>query len=484
MQNHHISPSLPGPPPLPLVGWRGYFLAFARDPIAFIHKLHRQYGDIAAITSGNTCYIFVFTAAYNRQVLGNDVLFHVVETPFPIPPGSSLARLFTIPGQMNGARNGQQRQVMYKTISRKAHEPYRDKLVGLVRDMLDSWQIGEERDLYQDMLGLAVRAPVYAMFDVDVWGDGRQLISLIHQWGDTLLDFNTRLFPYNLSGASYRRLLQLSELLEAEYRRLIARRRARGLGGEDALASLIRLHDAYPNRLSDDELIGQINNLCHAGNTSRATMMTWTLFLLSQHPSVLAQVQAELAYTLAGQPPTVAQLHDLPCLRGVLKESMRLLPPMNWFSRRAMAPAQLGAYAIPAGSIVICSPFVTHRQPDVYPDPHQFDPSRWQTLRPDPYEYIPFGAGPRLCPGGDLATMEIMIILAMILQRYQLTPPPQARIDRSGMMLSAPPQMPVQVRPSDGRYPFHPVQGNIWQWIEQRRLTTGATGELPSCPVG
>ncbi|MCL4867501.1 MAG: cytochrome P450 [Anaerolineae bacterium] len=470
MQYHHISPSLPGPPPLPLVGWRGYLLAFARDPIAFIHKLHRRYGDIAAIACGNTCYIFVFTAAYNRQVLGNDTLFHVVETPFPIPPGSSLARLFTIPGQMNGERNGHQRQVMNKTISRKAYEPYRERLIKLVQRTLDSWQIGEERDLYQDILSLAVRTPGYAMFDIDVWGEGRQLISLIDQWGDALLDFNTRLFPYNLPGASYRRLLQLSELLEAEYRHLITRRRVAGLAGEDALASLIRLHDAHPNRLSDDELIGQINNLCHAGNSSRATIMSWTLFLLSQYPSVLALVQAELAHTLAGHPPTLAQLHDLPWLRNVLKESMRLLPPMNWFSRRVMASAQLGPYAIPADSIVICSPFVTHRQPDVYPDPHRFDPSRWQTVRPDPYEYIPFGAGPRLCPGGDLATMEMIIILAMILQRYQLTPPPQARIDRAGMMLSAPLKMPVQVRPSNGRYPFHPVQGNIWQLIEQQWL--------------
>lgn len=177
MQYHHISPSLPGPPPLPLVGWRGYLLAFARDPIAFIHKLHRRYGDIAAIACGNTCYIFVFTAAYNRQVLGNDTLFHVVETPFPIPPGSSLARLFTIPGQMNGERNGHQRQVMNKTISRKAYEPYRERLIKWVQRTLDSWQIGEERDLYQDMLSLAVRTPGYATFDIDVWGEGRQLIS-------------------------------------------------------------------------------------------------------------------------------------------------------------------------------------------------------------------------------------------------------------------------------------------------------------------
>jgi cytochrome P450 len=91
-------------------------------------------------------------------------------------------------------------------------------------------------------------------------------------------------------------------------------------------------------------------------------------------------VRKELANKLNGNPPTLEQLNDLPQLEAALKESMRLLPPINWFSRRATAATQLGSYHIPKGATVICSPFVTHREPKLYPQPNKFLPERWHTL--------------------------------------------------------------------------------------------------------
>jgi cytochrome P450 len=237
------------------------------------------------------------------------------------------------------------------------------------------------------------------------------------------------------------------------------------LTSSDTLDFLINLRDSEPERLNDDQLLGLINNFFNAGNSSRATIISWTIFLLSQHPHYLQETEAELARTLNGRPPEINELERLPLLRGALQESMRLLPPMNWFPRRTSAPAQLGPYAIPAGSMVICSPFITHRLPEIFPHPDRFMPGRW-TAKLSPYDYMPFGAGPRICPGRDLAMLEMMTVLAMILQRYRLAPPPHARIDRAGMMLSAPRRMPVVVQRPDGPYAARPCRGNINRWID------------------
>jgi cytochrome P450 len=160
-----------------------------------------------------------------------------------------------------------------------------------------------------------------------------------------------------------------------------------------------------------------------AGHETTSVALTWTWYLLSQNPQVEARLHEELERELGGRSPTVADLPRLPYCERVLAESMRLYPPAWVIGRRARVEVEIDRYRIPAGSIVILSPFVTHRDARWYPEPLRFDPDRFtpeaQTQRPR-YAYFPFGGGPRVCIGEGFAQMEARLLLATLAQRVRL----------------------------------------------------------------
>lgn len=456
---------IPGPSSLPLVGKWHHLLGFAQDPFHTIWRLHRQYGDVVSLMRGSTQYLFVFSYTLNRQVLNDPDHFAVADMPFPVPEGSSLARLLDIPGQVNGEKSRRLRLMMHKSLHQRFYGLYYGRLRHHIDSTLNSWQPGQTRDLFADMVNLVTETPVTALFGLDVVENGRLITQLLHQWGDALLATNSRLLPYDWPGSAFRRLLRTSEQLEHEYRLLIQRTLSEDLEADTPLNVLLRIHTQTPDKLSDSELLGLVNNLFNSGNTSRAVVISWTLFLLAQHTAVLEQVQTEIQTVTIGELPTYNQLSQLLTLQNAIKESLRLLPPMTWMPRRVVAPVHINGHLILTGSMVMVSPFVSQRQPDVYPEPDRFLPERWQTVTPDPFAYLPFGAGPRMCLGKEIAMIEITLIIALILQRFRLYPVPDAVIDRAGFSLSAPRQMPMRVTAPDMPLTAAPVRGNIHELV-------------------
>ena len=172
-----------------------------------------------------------------------------------------------------------------------------------------------------------------------------------------------------------------------------------------------------------------------AGYETTSYALAWTLMLLAQHPSVQAELREELSAALGGEAPTVEQLAELPLLDAVVKESTRLLPPTYMmFIRRACGPFELGPFAMPEGTRVVLSPLVSHHMPEVFSDPDRFVPKRWFERKPDPFELVPFGAGPRLCLGAGFAAQEIRLVVALILQRFSLRMPEGARLVTTSFM--------------------------------------------------
>jgi cytochrome P450 len=189
------------------------------------------------------------------------------------------------------------------------------------------------------------------------------------------------------------------------------------------------------------------------------------LFLLAQHPKIATDVLDELD-VLHGDAPTVNQISSLPLLERVIKESMRLFPPASALGRYSTDTYELGSYQLPKGNSVTISPYITHHMPEIYTYPDQFDPNRWSTLRPTPYEYLPFGAGPRACLGAPFAMQEMKIILAMALQRYRLTVVPQALINPH-LRLTVSPQhgMPMYVVTQDRAFERASVRGTVHEVV-------------------
>jgi len=194
--------------------------------------------------------------------------------------------------------------------------------------------------------------------------------------------------------------------------------------------------------------------------------LTWTLFLLAQHPRVMEELMAELDQVLAGELPGKEQLEQLPFLECVIKESMRILPPVPFTIRAANRPTTIGPYPVPQGPRVICSHYLTHHMPEIYPEPESFRPERWRTIDPSQYEYLPFSAGPRACIGAMFAMQVLKISLATMLQKFRFKVVPGARIDQVVRITMVPGHgMPMSILPNDRQYEGSPVKGNIREMV-------------------
>ncbi len=467
---------IPGPPATPMLGWRGNMLPLLREPVGYMLWLHRTYGDVVTMARGSNDFVFVFSPEYNHQLLSNQSLFYNGEINAPgsvvkIPPGSAALRLFSGITTMNADKHTQQRRLLMPAFHKKRIEALRDRMLTLTEAHRAGWKVGDSIDLLREMKSLTLAVAVQTILGLDPARGGDRVRATMERWLRLALSFGVVALPFNLPGLPFGRMLRLAESLDGEIHGMIARRRGDDLpegDGSDALSMLLAAHDEDGTRLTDDELVGQTTALFIAGHETTASALTWTLFLLAQHPQVLQALLDELDGTLHGGAPTVEQVqHSLPILDAVIKESMRLLPPGLWFLRVAQAPVRLGPYSIPQGTRVLWTPTVTHRLPRLYPEPSAFKPERWQTINPSPYEYLPFGAGPRRCLGAVFAVMEMKLVLPAILQRFRLSLPDNVRIDLAGSPLATPKGgMPMHIGSVEEPLTKSRVRGSIRRLVD------------------
>ena len=184
--------------------------------------------------------------------------------------------------------------------------------------------------------------------------------------------------------------------------------------------------------MSDRQLRDEALTIFLAGHETTANALTWTWYLLSQHPQSEARLHAELDSALGGRRPAFEDLKNLPYTRMVLAESMRLYPPAWAVGRRALESFNIREYEISAGSVVLMSQYIMHRDERFFPDPERFDPERWtaeaQAQRPK-FSYFPFGGGARVCIGEQFAWMEGILLLATIAQQWRMRLDPGQVVD-------------------------------------------------------
>jgi cytochrome P450 len=175
--------------------------------------------------------------------------------------------------------------------------------------------------------------------------------------------------------------------------------------------------------MTDRELHNEIGVMMFAGHETTAATLTWTFYLLAQHPEVERKLHAELREVLGGRSPTMQDLPALRYTKMVIEEAMRLYPPAWGLTRQTIGPDEIGGYFIPAGAGVSLITMNVHYDPRFWAEPEKFDPERFTPERSEgrlPFAYLPFGGGPRLCIGNQFALTEAQLVLATIAQRYAL----------------------------------------------------------------
>ncbi|MFC6976877.1 cytochrome P450 [Halomicroarcula sp. GCM10025709] len=219
---------------------------------------------------------------------------------------------------------------------------------------------------------------------------------------------------------------------------------------EDSLLSaLVSLRDDPSSAFDREEIIDQVVGMLFAGHETTALAMTYALHQLGRNPEPAERVAAEI--DAIGAEPSLAEIRDLASLDAVVDETLRLFPPVHGIPRVTTTDVTVGEHTIPADSEVLLAVWNMHRDGRFYDDPAQFRPDRWAdtTPRERGYEYVPFGAGPRICIGRHFARLEMKLALVTVLARYRIEAPEPVSV--SPQMTAQPSgPVPVVLRRRDG----------------------------------
>jgi cytochrome P450 len=311
----------------------------------------------------------------------------------------------------DGAFHDELRQVMTPALHRSLFERFAEVMWRNTDQVTSHWRDGARITLLDEMRRIALCILTDALFGDDFSRQGNALWRDILRTIDYISPGLWLIWP-GIPRPGYQRALRR---MDDYLYQLIAQRRAQPSIAPNLLSMLI-------DSGMDDELIkDQLLTMFIAGHDTSTALLAWTLYLLSTHDDVMAQAQAEVATVLGAEPPTIANVRQLSYLDRVIKETLRLYPPIHLGSRIAAMDIAFRDYLIPAGTRVLYSIYLTHRDESYWPAPNVFDPDRFSpenTGHRPAYTFLPFGAGPRNCIGAAFAQVEATIVLARLLQRF------------------------------------------------------------------
>jgi cytochrome P450 len=317
-----------------------------------------------------------------------------------------------------------QRRLAQPAFHRERIAGYGEVMVESTERMINNWRPGETRDIHQDMMHLTLEIVVKTLFGGDSSVESNDVGQALDVIANHFASQSVYVMPLSfLPTPGQLRLERAIKQLEKIIHQIIRMRRDRLQERNDLLTLLLQARDEDGSRMTDQQLRDEVMTLFLAGHETTALALSWSWYLLAQHPEVERKLVDELKATLNGSSPTVADLRRLRYTEMVVKESMRLYPPAWVLGREAIRGFELGGYSIPSGAQLMISPWLMHRDPRYFDQPEEFRPERWaseQIKQLPKYAYFPFGGGPRLCIGNSFAMMEATVILATIAQRFHL----------------------------------------------------------------
>lgn len=438
--------------------------AFVRDPIRFMADMWRGDKELAHLESNDRPFVFAFAPDLVQQILSRADIFWSLALVHPGPRNSSQRRLSMSLIGANGTAYKKRRRIFQEPLKKSVLDAYLPPVIEVTEGMLDGWQPGEVRDIYEEMHRLVLRITCGVLFGLDRPDEAFAAGDMLDEW----LSADNKLgrpgtARLDQDPDAYDRLLQMAEETERHLLDLVGHKQ----GGNDVLSLLNKAILAEDKEVTEAQLVSDLAFFFAAAHKTTATGLTWTLFLLAQHPQVLATLLADNDDVLQGETARADQLDQLQVLDRVIKESMRLLPPVPCLVRYNPEPVELAGRTWKRDTLFVTSQYFTHRDERLFPQPNRFDPDRWLSIRPSPYEYFPFGAGPRMCLGAAFSVLIMKTALSMILQRYRLSVVPGTRIDKFvSFVLEPNPGMPMSIHPPDHQYAAMPVTGDIHESIE------------------
>ena len=422
------SPSVVKPPARLPPGPKGHFLlgnvaAVSRDWLGFYAQCAKEYGDVVRL---RYCHVPICLLMHPR-----DIEYVLVTNPGNFTKSADYRALARVLGNGLLTNEGKawqrQRGLIQPAFRRENILSYEPVMVRAASHMLDSWSNGEERNVHADMMALTLEIVAQCLFGAEVAGVAGRVGKDMEVVTDRFMTDagQALLLPFDLPDflAPARRdaIRDLNEIIHGVIRERRASRESRG----DLLDRLLEARDAEGQPMTDGQLRDEVMTLFLAGHETTAIALSWTCYLLCQHPEVEAKLVEELRAVLGEREPAPEDLPHLRFTEMVLKESMRLYPAVWGIGRKAIADCEIGGYRVTKGTNIFIFQALTQRDPRFFANPDAFDPERW---REDPvrsgkiprFAYFPFGGGPRVCVGAAFAMMEATLLLAMVQRAFHL----------------------------------------------------------------
>ena len=328
------------------------------------------------------------------------------------------------------------------------------EIMGAVATELASrWQAaagtGQALDIAREMSDLTLDIVVRCMFGQERRGGDAAISTAVHEMQTWVSERFWSVAPgwtERLPTPANRRFRRALATVDAAVGRIVTERLAAGQAGDDLLGMLL-LAVGDGAAVDARQVRDEVMTMMLAGHETSAAALTWVWHLLAYHPQIADAVRDEVTQVLEGRSvPNADDLGRLDLTRAVIQEAMRLYPPIGWFGRLAAGPDRIGGHDIPAGAILLLSPWIVQRDPRFWPDPERFDPARFMPgTRTKPYTYFPFGGGPRSCLGTHFAMTEMLVALAVLVPAVRLRHASDAPVR---------PHLLVTLRPADG-LPMH-----------------------------
>jgi retinoid hydroxylase len=400
----------PGSLGFPLIGETIAFLT-ERD---FAIKRHERYGAVFKTSILGQTTVLLQGADGNRFILANENNYFEATWPKSLKKLLGASSLSMQTGHQHSSR----RKILAQAFQPRALSSYSDAMNVITASSLNEWVNQETLTWYPELRNYTLDIACKLLVGLDN-GSKSNLGYQYEIWAAGLFSF-----PVNLPWTAFGKALQSKDKLLTEIEKLILSRQQfpAQLQNQDALDLMLSARDDDGESLSLEELKDQVLTLLFAGHETLTSSLASLCLLLTQYPKVLKRARQE-QIELSDQPLTVETLKQMPYLDQILKEVLRVIPPVAGGFRVALQDCEYGGFKIMKGWQLLYQITATHQDPNIYPDPKQFDPDRFDKLRAEdkqkPFAYVPFGGGVRECIGKEFARLEIKIFAAQLLRGYE-----------------------------------------------------------------
>ena len=418
----------------------GHFRSFRKDATGFLERLSKL-GDVTSFRLGPQQAYFL-----NDPELIRDLL---VVNAHKFKKGRALQRAKTLLGEglltSEGEFHLRQRRMIQPAFHRAQIADYSRSMVEFAEETSDNWRDRETLDIDREMMHLTLRIVGKTLFSANVEDDadavGKAMTSMTTLFNFLLLPFSEWLQKLPLPHS--KRFKSARGTLDSVIYAIINDRRRSGENKGDLLSMLLNAQDEDDGSVMTDEQVrDEALTLFLAGHETTANLLTFTWYVLSQNPDAEAKLHEEIDRVLNGRSPTFEDISKLTYCEHVIAESMRLYPPAWAIGRLATEDHEFGGFPVAKGSLILISPYITHRDKRFWSEPEVFRPERWEMqsvkVAGQRYIYFPFGGGIRRCIGEGFAWTEGILLLATLAGKWKLELDPGQKIALQPMITLRP----------------------------------------------